>query len=270
MKTVSRTFYKMKVQCIFFLVLPIFFFLFCLAYKPYDFEDFLAVGRDRYTLNLIVATLIVFGVLVITRVLLFLLRNVMDLNWALYILWCVGEVVFAGLMLSIPMGIGWSGYIDYFSVMSRCILYLAGVLIYPYSIIILSVQAYVLNRRSEAPAADEKGMIRFYDDLHRLRLVSAVDAVLFIEAEDNYVHVWHQQGGKVRDFVLRSSMRALDEAAHRHGLVRCHRSFFVNPSHIVLVRKDQKAGFAFAELDRPGLRTIPVSKSYYETLSKML
>lgn len=270
MKSISRTFYKMRVQCIFFLVLPVFFFLFCLAYEPYDFEDFLAVGRDRYTLNLIVATLIVFGVLVLSRVLLFLLRNVLDLNWPLYILWCVGEVVFAGMMLSIPMGIGWSGQMTYFEVMSRCILYTGGVLVFPYSIITLSVQAYVLNRRSEAPAPDERGMIRFYDELHRLRLVSAAEAVLFIEAEENYVHVWHLQGTKARDYILRSSMRALDEELRKHGLVRCHRSFFVNPSHIVLVRKDLKAGYAFAELDHPGLRTIPVSKNYYEAVSKML
>ena len=270
MKTISRTFYKMKVQCLFFLVLPLFFFLFCLAYKPYDFEDFLAVGRDKYTLNLIVATLIVFGVLVLSRVLLFLLRNVLDLNWALCILWCVGEVVFAGMMLSIPMGIGWSGELTYFEVMSRCILYMAGVLVFPYSIITLSIQAYVLNRRSEGPVVDDKNIIRFYDDSRRLKLVSAVEAIYFIEAEDNYVHIWHMQSGHVRDFILRSSMRALDESVRRHGLVRCHRSFYVNPSHITLIRKDQRSGFALAELDQSGLRTIPVSKSYYETVSKLL
>ena len=270
MKTISRTFYKMKVQCLFFLIMPVFFFLFCLAYQPYDLEDFLAVGRDRYTLNLIIATLIVLGVVTLSRILLFILRNILDLNWSLYILWCVGEVVFAGMMLSIPLGIGWSGQMTYFEVMSRCLLYMAGVLVFPYSIITLSVQAYVLNRRSEGPVVDDKNMIRFYDDLHRLKLVSAVGAIYFIEAEDNYVHIWHLQSGRVRDFVLRSSMRALDEVVRRHGLVRCHRSFFVNPSHITLVRKDPRAGYALAELDHSGLRTIPVSKNYYEAVSKLL
>lgn len=270
MRVISRTFYKMSVQCMFFLILPVSFFLFCLAYQPYDLEDFLAVGRDRYTLNLIIATLIVLGVLTLSRVLLFILKDVLDLNWPLYILWCVGEVVAAGFFLTIPMGIGWSGEMTYFEVMSRCILYMAGVLIFPYSILTLSVQAYVLNRRSEGPVVDEKNMIRFYDDQHRLKLVSAVEAVLFIEAEDNYVHIWHLQGGRVRDYILRSSMRALDESVRRHGLVRCHRSFFVNPAHITLVRKDSKAGYALAELDQPGLRTIPVSKSYYGAVSKIL
>ena len=270
MKAISRSFYKMKVQCLFFLILPVFFFLFCLAYQPYDFEDFLAVGQDRYTLNLIVATLIVLGVMVLSRILLFLLRNTLDLNWALYILWCVGEVVFAGMMLSIPMGIGWHGELTYFDTMSRCLLYMAGILVFPYSIITLSVQAYVLNRRSEGPAIDDKNMIRFHDDLQRLKLVSAAEAIYYIEAEDNYVHIWHLQSGRVRDYILRSSMRALDETLRRHGLVRCHRSFYVNPSHITLVRKDPKSGFALAELDHPGLRTIPVSKNYYEAVSKLL
>ena len=93
--------------------------------------------------------------------------------------------------------------------------------------------------------------------------------MLFIEAEENYVHIVHLDYGRVKDFTLRSSMRALEEMLSRHGLVRCHRSYFVNSSHVDLVKKDAN-GFALAQLDREGLKPIPVSKRYYDSLTALL
>ena len=64
-------------------------------------------------------------------------------------------------------------------------------------------------------------------------------------------------------------MRALEDTLSRHGLVRCHRSFFVNPDHIRLVRKDT-SGYAIAELDVQGLENVLISKTYYSAVSKFL
>ena len=41
--------------------------------------------------------------------------------------------------------------------------------------------------------------IRFHDEQKRLRLVVSSEAVLYIEAEENYVHIIHLDGGKRRD-----------------------------------------------------------------------
>ena len=269
MKTIARTFYKMPVTVMFFLTVPLFYFLFVLAYKPFDMEVFLATGQGHYSLNLIVSTLIVLGVMVFSRMLLFLLRSVLDLNWSLYVLWCFGEAIVAGLFLSIPMGIGWADR-PYFTVMSLCILYMAGILVFPLSLLSMAVQLHVLNKRADlAPAVDEKTLIRFYDEQKRLKLVVASDAVLYIEAEENYVHIVHLDNGKVKDFELRSSMRALEEVLQRHGLVRCHRSFFVNAAHVDLLKKDVN-GYALAQLDQEKIKNIPVSKKYYDSIVSLL
>ena len=269
MKTIARTFYKMPVTVMFFITVPLFYFLFVLAYKPFDMEVFLATGQGHYSLNLIVSTLIVLGVMVFSRMLLFLLRSVLDLNWSLYVLWCFGEAILAGLFLSIPMGIGWADR-PYFTVMSLCILYMAGILVFPLSLISMAVQLHVLNKRADlAPAVDEKTLIRFYDEQKRLKLVVASDAVLYIEAEENYVHIVHLDNGKVKDFELRSSMRALEEVLQRHGLVRCHRSFFVNAAHVDLLKKDVN-GYALAQLDQEKIKNIPVSKKYYDSIVSLL
>ena len=267
MKTISRTFYRIPVAVLFFTVVPLFFFLFVLSYNPFDSSRLLDV-KPGFTLNLIIISLIVLGVMVLSRILIFLLRRVLDLNWSLYILWCVGEVVLCGLFTSIPMAIAYEPEHTYFTIMSQCVLYMAAILVIPLSILTLAVQAYVLNRRAQsAPQVDEKKLLRFYDEQKRLKLVVSSDAVLYIESEENYVHIVYLDNGRVRRFTLRSSMRALEEGLARHGLVRCHRSYFLNAAHVDLVRKDAN-GYALAQLDREGLD--PVSKRYYESLMHLL
>lgn len=270
MKAIARTFYKMPATILFFTVVPVFFFLFVLAYDPFHISDFLAAGKERYTLNLIICSLIVLGVMVFSRMLLFLLRKTLDLNWSLYILWCTGEIVEMGLFMSIPMGIGWSGVQTYFTTMSLCVLYTAAILVFPLSILTMAVQLHVLGKRARlAPTVDERTLIRFYDEQKRLKIVLSSDAILYIESEDNYVHIVYLDNGKVKEYTLRSSMRALEEAVERHGLVRCHRSFFLNPSHVELLRKDA-IGFALAQLDREEVKQIPVSKRYYDAITALL
>lgn len=270
MKAISRTFYSMPVNILFFLVIPLFFFLFVLTYKPFDIEEFLAVGKDRFTLNVIVTTLILLGTLVLSRMLLFILRKRIDLNWSLYYLWCFAEVVFAGMMTSILVAVGWHGAIPYFTIMSKCLLYIMGIAVIPYALITMGVQLFVLGKQARnAPYIDEKTLIRFHDDQKRLKIILSSTAILYIEAEENYVHIIYMDNGTVKDFTLRSSMRALEDALSRHGLVRCHRSYYVNPSHVDMVRKDEN-GYALAVLDREGVKSVPVSKRYYENLAAIL
>ncbi len=210
------------------------------------------------------------GVMALSRMLLYLLRRVLDLGWSLYILWCVGEVVACGLLMSIPMGIGWAGVRTYFSTMSLCVLYTAGILVFPLSILTLATQIFVLERRpSVAPVIDERTIIRFYDEQKRFKLAISSEAILYIEAEDNYVHIVYLDNGRARDYTLRSSMRALEESLARHGLVRCHRSFFINARHVDLLRKDAN-GYALAQLDRDGTKPIPVSRRYYDSVIALL
>ncbi len=269
MKTISRNFYLMKANIIFFTVLPLFYFLFTLAYNPFNIREFLDAGKGYFTENLIFTTLILLGVMALSRMLLFILRHIIELNWPLYIVWCVGEVVFTGLFWSILLGLEWHPALPYFTVMSTGVLYLAGILVYPYAIITMAIQLHVVGEDKNKLPADEKTLIRFHDEQKRLKFIIAAPSILYVEAEDNYVHIVHLDNGRVKDFTLRSSMRALEDTLNKHGLVRCHRSFYVNANHVDLVRKDIN-GYALAQLDREGLNPVPVSKKYYESLSSLL
>ena len=82
-------------------------------------------------------------------------------------------------------------------------------------------------------------------------------------------HLNYLEHSKARNYVLRSSMKALEEVCLENGLVRCHRSYFVNPQHIKTLRKEQE-GVVYAELDASELQHVPVSKRYMDALSALL
>ena len=64
-------------------------------------------------------------------------------------------------------------------------------------------------------------------------------------------------------------MKAIEEVCIENGLVRCHRSYLINPLHVKVLRKDQE-GVVYAELDAPEVQHIPVTKRYYASVSSLL
>ena len=64
-------------------------------------------------------------------------------------------------------------------------------------------------------------------------------------------------------------MRAIEEGLQKHGIVRCQRSFFVNPRRVKVLRRD-KEGVIVAELDFADTKAVPVSPKYYQELNSKL
>jgi DNA-binding LytR/AlgR family response regulator len=92
---------------------------------------------------------------------------------------------------------------------------------------------------------------------------------MFIKSEDNYVQIHYMDKGKTKKFILRSSMRALEESLAKHGLVRCHRSYFINPAFIRIVHRDE-VGLIVADLNQDGYESIPISRKYQDVIMKLL
>ena len=140
--------------------------------------------------------------------------------------------------------------------------------IYPYGFLWLGLELYSRNIEGEK-SADDNSLIRFYDEYKKLRLVIAPEAVLFIKSEDNYVQIHYIDQHRTKKFILRSSMRALEENLSKHGLVRCHRSYFINPGFIKIVHRDS-SGLIVAELKQDGFESIPISRKYQDAITRLL
>ena len=157
---------------------------------------------------------------------------------------------------------------SFFYALPRCLVDFSGVLVFPYLIVEFGTIIYAKNREAAEPVADDN-LIRFKDSNQKLKLAVAASSLLYVEANENYVNIVYLDGESVKKYQLRSSMKRLEDMLHKQGLQRCQRAFFVNPSHVTVLRKDA-SGFVFADLDTPGTPPIPVSKTYYDSLVALL
>lgn len=263
MSVVPRLFRRFLPQLIHMLVLPLFFFLFIIIYRPFDLTAFF--GSVWFGVNVAIVTGIIFLCLVATRLMYYYLP--LRLNYTLYVLWCFGEVFLASIFCAIYLWVNQnnpSSYLDYFS---RSFEFLLFSLAIPYAILALSIRIYDYNNIKNEP--ENTTRMRFYDVNKNLKFVVTADSILYIGAEENYINIYYTDSGKVKCYVLRSSMRAVDDLCLTNGLVRCHRSYYVNPKHVSVLRKD-KDGFVSAELDMDDVMDIPVSKKFYNNLAEML
>ena len=147
-------------------------------------------------------------------------------------------------------------------------MWLFGIVIFPYVLLFLLMELRAATLSGDE-AVDSSSLIKFYDEYQKLRFVIASDAVIFLRSEENYVNIHYTDGGKTKKFVLRSSMRALEELMARHGLVRCHRSYFINPDQVKMIRKEA-SGVVVAELNVEGLEPVPISRKYQDEVTRLL
>ena len=247
------------------LSLPAFFLCFVLLYQSAWMIRFLSIDGSMTTFNTVILMCIMTGVLCGSRIPMTACRKHLHLPWVYYILWSMAEWVVTALFMALYMTLMYHGSQGYFLVTGRCMLLLLATITYPYIIINLLMYA----ARPTQGASKEEGLVRFHDSTQKLKLVIAADSVLYIKADENYVHIHYTENERIKEFALRNSMRSIEDTVQKYGIVRCQRSFFVNPKHVKVLRKD-KEGVIVAELDASGIKPIPVSPRYYNTLSGKL
>ena len=223
------------------------------------------MGRDMTVFNTLILMCIMIAVLCGSRIPMTACRKHLHLPWVYYILWSLAEMVVMALFMALYMVLMYHGEPGYFVCAGKCMLVLLATITYPY--VIINLLMYCTRAQAVSPQEDD--LIRFCDSTQRLKLVIAAEAILYIQADENYVHIHYTESGNSKDYALRNSMRAIEEVLLKHGIVRCQRSFFVNPRHVKVLRRD-KEGVIVAELDFPDIKPVPVSPKYYHDLNSKL
>lgn len=245
------------------LALPIFFLAFILFYKSEWMSTFLETGTNKIVFNALMLFSILIGVIGISRSIMTSVRKQLPLNWWQYTLWSLAEMIIFSCFAALYMALMHGDY-GYFPALGQCIKLTFTILLYPYLLLALLL-AYT---KPDEQQNDEQ-LIRFTENTGRLKLVIASDVLVYVEAQENYVHIHYIEGDIQKEYSLRQSMRGIEELMAKHSIVRCQRSFFVNPKHVTVLRRD-KEGIIQAELDIHGMKAVPVSPKYYDQLSKML
>lgn len=249
----------------FVVALPLFWLSFVLLYQPQMWVKLLDMETASLNFNATIIMCILLGVVLISRGILLAVHNTLRMNWSRIIQWELCEVLAMSMFAALYVTLMYHGEYPYFHVVGKCLYALLLTLVYPYLVLNLAF-AYVGEKEKEVY---DDSLMRFVDNTQKLKLMIASSAVLYVEADENYVHVRYMEGERVKDYPLRTSMKSLEELMQKHGLLRCQRSYYINPNHIKVLRRD-KEGVISAELDVPNQKSIPVSPKYYETIAKGL
>ena len=258
-------------QTIYMLVLPAFFMGFCMLYNPYGIKEYCDFGPMSFGVHLLMLSCIIFLTLVVTRSILPLVRHKITLKWRQYALWCVGEAFIASCFIGLYTALFSKGELPYFQALSDAMKFVFTVLAYPYVFLVMwqIIDNKVEELYEREDSAQESTLVKFYDEHQRLKLTIDSSCILCLTSEYNYIAISYVEGDKVKKFLLRNSMKSQEQTAASHGLVRCHRTCYVNPRHVQMLSKDS-GGLLRAVLDAPEPLSVPVSKQYYDALAGLL
>jgi hypothetical protein len=248
----------------------LFALVFINIYSPFGVDKwFNLTSPELFTYSSLV---ILTGVLVvvISRIIMFQVckRNLINI-WQ-YIVWIFIEILFMALFYAL--------FEKYFLDDSRIFSDLvkisarntALVLLLPYSILWLyfswRYEKEQIDRLADIQAfsANTRNMIPFFDDKGILKFSIKRENLLYLEAAENYVSICYLNKGKVSKYLLRDTLKKIEENFSGTEIIRCHRSYMVNFDNVKVIKKD-KDGLKL-EFDNPSLIDIPVSKTYVNTV----
>jgi DNA-binding LytR/AlgR family response regulator len=120
------------------------------------------------------------------------------------------------------------------------------------------------DRRSAAglsmvPFRDEKGVLKFSIKKEDL---------LYIESADNYVMIYYLDGDKPAKYIVRNTLKRIEQELPNAGLVRSHRSYMVNINRVKVIRKE-KEGLVIG-FESPANIVVPISKTYLDVFIRKL
>lgn len=266
MEKLPNIFGSLKYNIIYILGLPVFSLGFAMLYKPQSIVELLDMNRNILSFNTTIIMCIVLGVMILSRVLLLCLYKHLNMTWLKYVAWEMAEIVGMSLFSALYISLMYHGEYSYFWVLGWCTFYMFFITIYPYIIFDLAI---ALAGKNKEEVIQDDSLMRFVDSMQRLKLMISPKAVLYIAANENYVNICYLEGDRLKEYALRSSMKALEPMMQKNGMVRCQRSYYINPQHIKVLRRD-KEGVISAELDTPNAKAVPVSPKYYDALAKLL
>ena len=262
------SFKKFSTHAFYFSFVPFFLLVFGALYKPFQMDTLLDTSKASYSFNLTMIMCIVLLVVLSSRMILYFTRVVRHLSFNWYRMWCVGEIVVCSFFVALYVALMGDFQEQYLEILVSTAGYLALTLIFPYAFLELAFTLSSARKAAvTADAPDKK--LHFYDSSHNLKFVVSSEHVLYIKADENYITVHYLEGDSKKFYELRASMKSIEDICARNGILRCHRSYFVNPRHVKAVRRD-KENVIVAEMNMQEETLIPISKTYYEDLVKAL
>lgn len=268
MKDIREIFSRFWPQIIHIVAIPLFFTAFMVIYTPFGADTYLGEPKPGFGFHVTMLMCIIAACLGLSRSIMYIFRR--KLNVVSYVAWCFLDMLVSALFMGLYIWLIKKMLLPYFSVVMWSFVTVTLISVYPYVIIALGLLLRLRRKQIAAAHEDPDDRIRFYDSRKVLKLVVKASSIYYISADENYINInYQEEGGKTIKYVLRASMKSIEELCARNSLIRCHRSYFVNPAHVKVLRKNPD-GLVFADMDCPETVSIPITKKYYDNLTGML
>lgn len=245
--------------------------IFINIYKPFSSLTWYPVSEFKFFLfsSLVILT----GVLVVavSRVIMYYYTRKHAINMLEYGIWIVSEIFFMSLFYTI-YSVSLKKEADILEVFRVSAENTTLVLLLPYAILMLYFswrdkgQKLQMIEDAKGEATGGASVISFRDEKGELRLSVKHSSLLYIESADNYVRIWYLNKGAVTKFMLRNTLKAIEETFEGTNILRCHRSYMVNFEQVKVIRREKDG--VYLEFGVEKVPDIPISKTYSEKVTR--
>jgi hypothetical protein len=244
----------------------LFALVFINVYSPFGADRWYNLTKLEFFTYSSLTILIGVLVVVISRIIMYHISKKGPINIWQYLLWILAEIFFMALTYALFEKLILKDARLFTDLVRNSSRNTAMVLLLPYSILWLYFswqdKKEQIERLAEFPAFSEntRNMIPFYDDKGILKFSLKKENLLYLESAENYVNICYLNKGKVSKYLLRDTLKKMEENLSGSEIIRCHRSYIVNFEKIKVIRKDRDG--LKLEFDNPSVTDIPVSKTY--------
>ena len=256
--------------------------IFINIFRPFNSDSWIP-GINNFNYLLYSSLMVLIGVILISisRIIMYFFTKKISIGYLEYLLWIFAEIaILAGFYVFLAYKVGFiDNYLEQnqglvyweaiFEIFRKALANTTWMLLIPYiiSFLYLYNEHLVKNVLKMNVEGKKSNVLNFKDEKNEVRFSIASDKVVFIESSDNYCIIKYVNNDKVSDFILRNSLKKLTEDLKDTSIQRCHRSYMINLEHVSSLKKDNSE-ISF-EFDLPGIKEIPISKSYNEKIMEM-
>ena len=254
----------------------IFALVFINIYSPFGADKWFNLTKLQFFTYSSIVILTGVLVVVISRIIMYHVCKKKTINLSHYLIWIAAEILFMAAFYALFQKFVLKDSRIFTDLVKISAQNTALVLLLPYSISWLYLswrdKKEKIDRMEEITSisGSPKEMIPFFDDKSVLKFSVKKENLLYLESTENYINICYLNNGKISRYMLRDTMKKMEEKFAGTEIIRCHRSYMVNFDKVKVIRKE-KDGLKL-DFDNPQIIDIPVSRTYVdnvmETFSK--
>jgi DNA-binding LytR/AlgR family response regulator len=252
----------------------VFALVFINLYSPFGVDKWYDVNKTQtfFYSSLVILTGLL--IIAISRIILYQVARNKSMNNGSYIIWIAAEIISLSVVYLILQRVFISTEEELITDFKSSLKVTSLVLLLPYTISYLyfswlennsKLEELSVSRSNQAPVLPT--MMPFHDEKGELRFSLKSDDLLYLEAADNYVYIHYLDQDKPAKYMIRNSLKNMEEVLRKWNVVRCHRSYIVNFERVKIVRRE-KDGLVL-ELDMPKRQYLPISRTYVDGVMKL-